>query len=37
VVDDQAGGAWGHVNFDDFKVYATRPAAAGAVEVTAGR
>jgi hypothetical protein len=25
------------VNFDDFKVYATRPAAAGAVEVTAGR
>ena len=37
VVDEQAGGAWGHVNFDDFKVYATRPAAAGAVEVTAGR
>ena len=37
VVDDQAGGAWGHVNFDDFKFYATRPALAGAVEVTAGR
>jgi hypothetical protein len=37
VVDDQAGGAWGHVNFDDFKFYAKRPALAGAVEVTAGR
>ncbi len=33
VVDEQAGGAWGHVNFDDFKLYATRPDLAGAVEV----
>lgn len=33
VVDEQAGGAWGHVNFDDFKFYATRPIHAGAVEV----
>lgn len=33
VVDEQVGGAWGHVNFDDFKFYATRPIHAGAVEV----
>jgi hypothetical protein len=28
----QSGGAWGHVNFDDFRLYAMRPALAGAVE-----
>lgn len=33
VVDEQAGGAWGHVNFDDFKLYATHPEIAGAVEI----
>ena len=33
VIDEQAGGAWGHVNFDDFKFYATKPVLAGAVEV----
>jgi hypothetical protein len=25
VVDEQPGGAWGHVNFDDFKFYAEKP------------
>jgi hypothetical protein len=25
VVDEQAGSAWGHVNFDDFKFYASKP------------
>jgi hypothetical protein len=25
VVDAQAGGAWGHINFDDFKLYAEKP------------
>ena len=25
LVDEQAGGAWGHVNFDEFKLYPTRP------------
>jgi hypothetical protein len=25
VVDAQNGGAWGHMNFDDFKLYAERP------------
>ncbi|MBI4624433.1 MAG: VCBS repeat-containing protein [Verrucomicrobia bacterium] len=38
VIDEQAGGAWGHVNFDDFKFYVGKPALAGAVEpVAAGR
>jgi hypothetical protein len=37
VVDEQAGGAWGHVNFDDFKFYAARPTLADAVEVAVGR
>jgi hypothetical protein len=26
VIDEQPGGAWGHVNFDDFKFYAQKPA-----------
>ncbi len=25
IVDEQAGGAWGHLNFDDFKFYAEKP------------
>ena len=25
IADDQPGGAWGHVNFDDFRFYATKP------------
>ena len=25
IVDEQAGGAWGHVNFDDFRFYAEKP------------
>jgi hypothetical protein len=25
VVDAQNGGAWGHINFDDFKLYAEKP------------
>ena len=25
VVDEQPGGAWGHLNFDDFKLYAEKP------------
>jgi hypothetical protein len=25
VIDEQPGGAWGHVNFDDFKFYAQKP------------
>ena len=33
VVDEQAGGAWGHVNFDDFRLYAQKPVLPGAVEV----
>ena len=37
VVDEQAGGAWGHVNFDDFKFYAARPTLADAVEVAVAR
>jgi hypothetical protein len=32
IVDEQAGGAWGHINFDDFRLYAMRPTLAGAVE-----
>ena len=35
VVDEQAGGAWGHLNFDDFKLYAEKPVLAGAAEVAA--
>ncbi|MDO8541478.1 MAG: VCBS repeat-containing protein [Opitutaceae bacterium] len=26
IVDEQPGGAWGHINFDDFKLYAQKPA-----------
>ena len=33
LVDEQAGGAWGHLNFDDFKFYPTRPPLAGAIEI----
>ena len=33
VVDAHAGGAWGHVNFDDVKFCSTRPIHACAVEV----
>jgi hypothetical protein len=32
VVDEQAGGAWGHINFDDFRFYAQKPSLPGAVE-----
>ncbi len=32
LVDEQAGGAWGHLNFDDFRLYAQKPALPGAVE-----
>ena len=35
VVDEQAGGAWGHLNFDDFKLYAEKPVLPGAAEVAA--
>jgi hypothetical protein len=31
LVDEQAGGAWGHLNFDDFKLYAQQPELAGAL------
>ena len=33
VIDEQPGTAWGHLNFDDFKFYTTRPPLAGAVDV----
>ena len=33
LVDEQPGGAWGHLNFDDFRFYAAKPVLAGAVEV----
>jgi hypothetical protein len=35
LVDGQEVGAWGHLNFDDFRLYAQKPALPGAVE--AGR
>lgn len=25
IVDEQAGSGWGHINFDDFRLYATKP------------
>lgn len=31
LVDEQAGGHWGHVNFDDFKFYAQQPELANAL------
>jgi hypothetical protein len=33
LVDEQAEGAWAHLNFDDFRFYAQKPALAGAVIV----
>ncbi|MFM7752497.1 MAG: FG-GAP repeat domain-containing protein, partial [Opitutaceae bacterium] len=32
LVDEQVGGAWGHLNFDDFRFYGGRPAWVGAVD-----
>ena len=32
VVDEQAGGHWSHINFDDFKFYAAKPQFANAVD-----
>ncbi len=31
ILDQQAGGHWGHINFDDFKFYAQKPAFANAL------
>lgn len=36
LVDEQAGGAWGHLNFDDFRLYAEKPSWIGA-PVAVGR
>jgi hypothetical protein len=36
LVDEQAGGAWGHLNFDDFRFYVDKPEWPGA-PVAAGR
>ena len=33
VVDQQVGG-WGHINFDDFRLYAERPKLAGEISLT---
>ena len=33
VVDEQAGGHWGHLNFDDFKLYAQRPVFANELKI----
>ena len=33
LVDEQAGSAWGHLNFDDFRFYAQKPALPGSIEV----
>ena len=35
VVDEQAGGHWGHLNFDDFKLYAERPVFANELKFAA--
>ncbi len=32
LVDEQAGGAWGHLNFDDFRLYAQKPQMTGAID-----
>lgn len=34
VVDEQAGGHWGHINFDDFKLYAERPVFANELKIS---
>ncbi len=33
VIDEQAVGAWGHLNFDDFRFYVQKPILPGAIEV----
>jgi len=35
VVDEQAGGHWGHLNFDDFKLYDERPVFANELKISA--
>ncbi|MBM3829141.1 MAG: dehydrogenase [Verrucomicrobia bacterium] len=35
VVDEQAGGHWGHLNFDDFKLYDERPVFANELKIAA--
>jgi len=35
VVDEQAGGHWGHLNFDDFKLYEERPVFANELKISA--
>ncbi|MEQ2007164.1 MAG: PVC-type heme-binding CxxCH protein [Limisphaerales bacterium] len=34
VVDEQAGGHWGHLNFDDFKLYDERPVFANELKMS---
>ena len=34
LVDEQAGGAWGHLNFDDFRLYAMKPSWPGTLVVS---
>mgnify|MGYP001614024697 CR=1 FL=1 len=34
VVDEQAGGHWGHLNFDDFKLYEERPVFANELKMS---
>lgn len=33
LLDEQSGGAWGHLNFDDFKFYAQKPTLTRAIEL----